>query len=336
LVTYLLIIMVTILSLTYIAYRWFPLMSYGLSPKMVVRCGITAFVLVLLSTQIVVYVYSIGMVLGLLLVMLILSSSVLVFIDDIPAEGAVDPQIIISTTNNYSIPDEKSLHIEGLAATTTDQVGTVSEHLDTVVETDIAKSLDTDITEVVEAGTNEKMEAEMAEVVEMDIDDALEVDDISEFKNSTDLVEIVNIPVAENVETNNIAEVEADFDYYLEVGFKAKEDCNYKDAILAFEKAIDLEPDSVTALFVITEICALLKLLGYYDEAIHQMESGRNLALHFGERGMVDQFVEGIAYLRIIKNALMAEGVFSTPYQALPEGIKEKVEEEFRQWKMNT
>jgi hypothetical protein len=350
---------------------------------MLARCGITAFALGFLATQIVVYIHNVGMVLGVLLVTLIVSSSALVLTNGVSAEGTVEPQAIIPTPNNLSNAAAiiEMVHAEELAATMTEHVDTVTEHIDPVVKAALDEILEVNIDEmgsdiderVSELGklllniepsdgdstpplaTEEPLLLEVG-VTGLDIDEvlgsdkvaALEVNVVSvvntkidaelEGNMSAELEKPVDTSVKENMdaEPDKMADIDADFDCYLEAGFKAKENCNYKAAIVAFEKAIDLEPDNVTALFVISEICAILKLLGYYDEAIHQMERGRSLALHFEEQGMVNQFVEGIAYLRILRNTLMAAGDFFTPYQALSEEIKGAVDDEFRQWKTNS
>lgn len=122
------------------------------------------------------------------------------------------------------------------------------------------------------------------------------------------------------------------FDHYLDLGFTAREDHDYSAAISAFQKAIAVDPENPSVLYIITEICALLKLQGYYDQAILQMQKGRDLALALQDHAMARQFVDGIAYLRILKNILIANRIQFSPFSTLPEEIILTVDEEFRQW----
>jgi tetratricopeptide (TPR) repeat protein len=133
---------------------------------------------------------------------------------------------------------------------------------------------------------------------------------------------------------NDIIESEIhDIAYYLDLGFAAKESGDYGVAATAFQKAIYIEPDNPSVLYIVIEICALLKLQGFYDDAIRQMEKGRDLALTLNNEVMAGEFNNAIAYLQILSNILSTKHMQSTPYPALPEDVKLEIDEEFRQWK---
>jgi tetratricopeptide (TPR) repeat protein len=124
--------------------------------------------------------------------------------------------------------------------------------------------------------------------------------------------------------------------YYLERGFAAREIHDYNTAIDAFQKAVDIDPEDPAVLYILTEMSALLKLQGCYETAINQLERGRKLAVDFKDQAMADEFINGIAYLRILINVLMAERSPCVPFQSLSTEIKNKVDNEFRQWKINS
>lgn len=96
-----------------------------------------------------------------------------------------------------------------------------------------------------------------------------------------------------------------DIAYYLDLGFAAKESGDYRKAARAFQKAIDIEPDNPSVLYIIIEICALLKIQGFYDDAISQMQKGRDLAFAFNDERMAGEFIDGITYLQTLLNDRM-------------------------------
>lgn len=444
-VAYLLIIMATILVLTYIAYRLIPLADYGLSPKILAICGLLGFGLGLLATQIVVYIHDIGLLFAVLTITVLISSSILVYAHGVSAEPTVDhPKLNVGPDEAPAVLPNFVIPAEGLVATLTEhsnlELKITSDVQDTALSDDSAVSADeesavdllstlddasagSDIAALLafSDSTADKGESEPVVVMDNSLQEGSYmlskepvelvrafVEDNDLDRNGDESVQGFNTTTAngtylesvasevfvkteisitgttntnvvveqtdnDDLGTNNVifaeelAEVEAvpssafghgtvtqqkadvpevavpssepvntDFEYYLELGFSAQEHCNYKAAIIAFQKAIDLEPGNSATLLVIVEVCALLKLLGYYDEAINQMERGRSLAVRLDEQAMIQQFVDGIAYLRILKNTLMTEGVIFTPYQALSTEIKNIVDDEFRQWKINS
>lgn len=122
-------------------------------------------------------------------------------------------------------------------------------------------------------------------------------------------------------------------DDLMDYAFVQKEQNNFHQALSAFRKALNLYSDSETAPFIVVELGNILKNKGAYDEAIQVFSDGRNLpALQYDDL-LEQEFVTTIAYLRIVKNILLAQRLGFVPYNEIPSAVFEEINAEFCEWR---
>jgi len=127
--------------------------------------------------------------------------------------------------------------------------------------------------------------------------------------------------------------VAQDLDSLLDYAFMHKENKAYEEALAAFRHILQLFPDDAAAPFVLIEIGNILKQLGAYDDAIQVFVDGRaNVAVH-ADYQFEQEFINTIAYLRIIKNALIHHRLGLIPYHKIPANILDEINAEFREWR---
>ncbi|TCL35923.1 TolA-binding protein [Anaerospora hongkongensis] len=127
--------------------------------------------------------------------------------------------------------------------------------------------------------------------------------------------------------------VAQDLDSLLDYAFLHKENKAYEEALAAFRYILQLFPEDAAAPFVLIEIGNILKQLGAYDDAIQVFVDGRaNVAVH-ADYQFEQEFINTIAYLRIIKNALIHHRLGLIPYHKIPANILDEINAEFREWR---
>lgn len=130
-----------------------------------------------------------------------------------------------------------------------------------------------------------------------------------------------------------ILPVAQDLDSLLDYAFLHKENKAYEEALAAFRYILQLFPEDAAAPFVLIEIGNILKQLGAYDDAIQVFVDGRaNVAVH-ADYQFEQEFINTIAYLRIIKNALIHHRLGLIPYHKIPANILDEINAEFREWR---
>ena len=122
-------------------------------------------------------------------------------------------------------------------------------------------------------------------------------------------------------------------DDLLDFAFMSKESHDYNSAFNAFNRALNLYPNSEAAPFLIVEIGNILKNKGAYDDAIKVFLDGRSLSQTRQDEMMEQEFISTIAYLRITKNILLQNRLGSIPFLEIPPPILEQIDEEFREWR---
>lgn len=136
----------------------------------------------------------------------------------------------------------------------------------------------------------------------------------------------------EQTVTETIEELEA-LDDLMDYAFTQKEQGNIHQALAAFRKALALYPDSESAPFIVIELGNILKNKGAYDEAIQIFSEGRNLSALQYDDMLQQEFVSTIAYLRIVKNILLAQRLGFIPYNEIPGGVFAEINAEFCEWR---
>ena len=122
-------------------------------------------------------------------------------------------------------------------------------------------------------------------------------------------------------------------DDLLECAFSYKEQGTDSLALTTFEYALRLHGDKEIAPLLVIEIAKLLKNKGAYDEAIALLTSSRNLTAIHENRGLDQDFINTIAYLRIIKNTLLENQLGYIPIANIPTEIVKDIDEQFQEWR---
>lgn len=121
-------------------------------------------------------------------------------------------------------------------------------------------------------------------------------------------------------------------DDLLDYAFIQKDALQLTTALQAFQKAMLLCKENKVAPLIIVEISNIFKVRGQYEQAIQLLSEGRNLPYLLENRLLNQQFIEMIAFLRIIKNDLLANQLGLLPYDQIPSDIMLKINKEFRDW----
>ena len=124
-----------------------------------------------------------------------------------------------------------------------------------------------------------------------------------------------------------------DLDTLLDYAFSQKENKEYEHALSAFRHILQLFPEDSAAPFITIEIGNILKLLGSYDDAIQVFVDGKTSAALHDEYQFEQEFINTIAYLRIIKNTLIHRRLGLIPYHKIPTDVLEEINAEFREWR---
>lgn len=119
----------------------------------------------------------------------------------------------------------------------------------------------------------------------------------------------------------------------LDYAYQQKEVKNYDEALRAFKEILQIDPSSSDAPFVVIEIGSLLKLRGAYDEAIQVFLDAKSLPGLQDDPDLRQEFINTIAYLRIIKNVLIYRGVGLLPFNKISEDVTQEIEKEYCEWR---
>lgn len=192
--------------------------------------------------------------------------------------------------------------------------------------------------------TEETLDLQTAEDLSVACETALSVNDntpiipeqINEFTTTAE-VEVSadkpdNTPVPDSEDSS---ESSTDLDVLMDFAFVYKEQRNFLQALKVFRQALRLYPDSEVAPFLIVEIGTILKNLGSYDEAIQIFVEGRNLPGIINNSILEQQFINNIAYLRVVKNILIEDSLEIMPFNLIPESTFKKIDAEFCEWRNN-
>lgn len=109
---------------------------------------------------------------------------------------------------------------------------------------------------------------------------------------------------------------------------------HFAEALSAMQAAVILygEKDLESLPYLIIELANIHKEQGQYEQAIQAFQEGQNKLQGEQFAAWREQFVASIAYLRIVRNILLARHQKLVPIEAIPNPIKQEIEEEFAEW----
>ncbi len=122
-------------------------------------------------------------------------------------------------------------------------------------------------------------------------------------------------------------------DELMDIAFSLKERGNYNQALYAFYQALKMYSNNEAAPLLVIEIGNILKNKGAYDDAVNIFAEGRNLPVLKDDHLLEQEFVNTIAYLRIVKNSLLAQHYGVIPYGDIPAAVLKQIDAEFREWR---
>lgn len=136
-----------------------------------------------------------------------------------------------------------------------------------------------------------------------------------------------------NVSIDAIRSDKPTLDELMDYAFKQKESKNFERSLKAFRQALNLYPECDAAPFLILEIATIQKKAGRLDEAIATFGEGRRIASNIKNASLEKEFIDAIAYLRIVKNVLVQHDMYCIPYHKIPADIMDEVDKEFLEWR---
>lgn len=122
-------------------------------------------------------------------------------------------------------------------------------------------------------------------------------------------------------------------DDLMDFAFSLKEQEDYDQALNVFRQALKMYPDNSAAPFLVIEIGNILKNKGAYDDAANIFSEGRNLPELKNDHLLEQEFINTIAYLRIVKNSLLQQHFGFIPYSDIPATVLKQIDVEFREWR---
>lgn len=131
---------------------------------------------------------------------------------------------------------------------------------------------------------------------------------------------------------NQISKLEALddlLDYAFDQVSKNEHDC----ALYAFKKALKLYQHDTYAPFIVIEIGNIYKTAGLYDDAIVIYNRALKLPALIQNEDLKKEFINNIAYLRIIKNALLRRNITRKPFKDISQNMFGEIEREFQSWR---
>lgn len=140
------------------------------------------------------------------------------------------------------------------------------------------------------------------------------------------------LPESNSVMENEQKPISNSLDQLLEQAFTQKSELQLAAALETFKTALLLYENTDSAPMIIVEMGSLFKALGQYDEAIQLFSEGRNLPSVKKNNRLNQQFIEMIAFLRIIKANLLEHQIGFVPYDKIPLAFIRKINDEFQEW----
>jgi len=251
-------------------------------------------------------------------------------------EEEIIPEVIVETLEEEVIP-------EVIAEALEEEV--IPEVIVEVLEEEVIPEVIVEATEeevmpevIAETIEEEVMPEVIAETIEEEIMPEVMAEVLEEevFSGSTtefeEKVEVLSGLM--NVNEENLSEpISNDLEDLMDFAFEQKERREFVQALTSFRQALLLYPDSEAAPFLVMEIGAILKNLGSYNESITVFTEGRLLPGVMQNSALEQEFINNIAYLRIVKNILIKNSLEFMPFNRIPEKVCKEIDEEFSEWR---
>jgi tetratricopeptide (TPR) repeat protein len=131
---------------------------------------------------------------------------------------------------------------------------------------------------------------------------------------------------------NHVAKLEK-LDDLLDYALNQRDNNEQDSALYAFKKALKLYQTNDYAPFIVIEIGNIYKNTGLYDDAIVIYNKALKLPALVHNNELRQEFINNIAYLRIVKNALLRRNITRTPFKDISQKAFSEIETEFQNWR---
>jgi len=131
---------------------------------------------------------------------------------------------------------------------------------------------------------------------------------------------------------NHVAKLET-LDDLLDYALEQRDNNEQDSSLYAFKKALKLYQTNDYAPFIVIEIGNIYKNTGLYDDAIVIYNKALKLPALVHNDALKREFINNIAYLRIVKNALLRRNITRTPFKDISQKVFSEIETEFQNWR---
>ncbi|MBP2631423.1 MAG: Tetratricopeptide 2 repeat-containing protein [Firmicutes bacterium] len=131
---------------------------------------------------------------------------------------------------------------------------------------------------------------------------------------------------------DHIAKLET-LDALLDYALDQRDNHEQDSSLYAFKKALKLYQTNDYAPFIVIEIGNIYKNSGLYDDAIVIYNKALKLPALVHNDELKREFINNIAYLRIVKNALLRRNITRTPFKDISQKVFSEIETEFQNWR---
>ncbi|MEG6586056.1 tetratricopeptide repeat protein [Dendrosporobacter sp. 1207_IL3150] len=138
------------------------------------------------------------------------------------------------------------------------------------------------------------------------------------------------------VSEQTVMSEQAELDSLLDRALLHKQNNNSTEALKVLSTAIKLYSNNDYAPFILIEIGNILRSAGAYDDVIEIYSQGLALPAIKKDYQLRQDFINTIAYLRILKNILITRGLGFVKYENIPSDIHAEIDSEFREWRVIT
>lgn len=131
---------------------------------------------------------------------------------------------------------------------------------------------------------------------------------------------------------NHVAKLET-LDDLLDYALDQRDNNEQDASLYAFKKALKLYQTNDYSPFIVIEIGNIYKNTGLYDDAIVIYNKALKLPALVHNDELRREFINNIAYLRIVKNALLRRNITRTPFKDISQKVFSEIETEFQNWR---
>jgi len=241
-----------------------------------------------------------------------------------PEEEAI-PEIIVEAPEEEAIP---KIIVEAPEEEVIPEIIVEAPEEEAIPEIIVEAPEEEAIPEIIVKAPEEEV---MPEVI-VKIEEKVEV--LSNFMNVNEQNQLISDSEISNANPENIVlPLSKDLDDLMDFAFLQKERREFVQALTTFRQALLLYPDSEASPFLVMEIGTILKNLGSYNESITVFTEGRLLPRVTSDSMLEQEFINNIAYLRVVKNILIKNSLEFMPFSRIPEKVLKEIDDEFSEWR---